>query len=67
MPIHQLVQVGRTSGGVVLPKSEVRALGCVGEDGNVKSHPMRITQTDDATSEVSLIDPNDFPDAEAEV
>lgn len=61
MPIHKLVQVGRTSGGVVLPKSELRALGCVDEEGNVKDQPVQVTRTDDGTWEVSLIDPSDYP------
>ncbi|QCS43402.1 hypothetical protein FEJ81_13965 [Natrinema versiforme] len=61
MPIHKLVQVGRTSGGVVLPKSELRALGCVDEDGNVKDQPVRVTRTEDRTWKISLIDSSDFP------
>lgn len=61
MPIHQLVQVGRTSGGVVLPKSELRALGLVDDEGNVKDQPVRVTQTDTGTGEVSVIDPEDYP------
>lgn len=64
MPIHQLTQVGRTSGGVVLPKGELRALGLVDEDGNVKDQPVRVTRTDTGTWEVSVIDPNDYPKAE---
>lgn len=62
MPIHQLTQVGRTSGGVVLPKGELRALGLVDEEGNVKDHPVRITQTDTGTWEISLIDPDTYPE-----
>ena len=64
MPIHQLVQVGRTSGGVVLPKSELRALGLVDDEGHVKDQPIRITRMDEGTWEVSVIDPNDYPEAE---
>jgi len=64
MPIHQLVQVGRTSGGVVLPKSELRALGLVDDEGNVKDQPVRITLTDTGTWEVSVIDPSDYSMAE---
>ncbi|OAQ52338.1 hypothetical protein HTG_12000 [Natrinema mahii] len=65
MPIHQLTQVGRTSGGVVLPKGELRALGLVDEDGNVKDQPVRVTRTDTGTWKVSVTDPNDYPKAEA--
>lgn len=61
MPIHQLVQVGRTSGGVVLPKGELRALGLVDDEGQVKDQPVRVTRTDEGTWEVSLIDVDDFP------
>lgn len=63
MPIHQ-VQVDRTSGGVVLPKSELRALGLVDGEGNVKDQPVRVTRTDTGTWEVSVIDPGDYPKAE---
>ena len=64
IPIHKLVQVGRTSGGVVLPKSELRALGLVDEGGNVKDRPVRITRTDTGTWEVSVTDPEDYPVSE---
>jgi len=57
MLIHQLTQVGRTSGDVVLPKSEVRALGLVNDNDNVKYKLVRVTQTDAGTWEVSVIDP----------
>ncbi|SET01100.1 hypothetical protein SAMN04488694_10386 [Natrinema hispanicum] len=49
MLIHQLTQVGRTSGGVVLPKSELRALGLVDDEGNVKDQPVRVTRMDTGT------------------
>jgi len=64
MPIHQLVQVGRTSGGVVLPKSELRALGLVDDEGNVKDQPVRVTRTDTGTWEISVINPSDYPKKE---
>lgn len=49
MPIHQLTQVNRTSGGVVLPKSELRALGLVDENRNVNDHPVEVNKTDEGT------------------
>lgn len=64
MPIHQLTQVGRTSGGVVLPKGELRALGLVDENGNIKEQPLRVTQINEKTWEVSVIRPNDYPKTE---
>lgn len=64
MPIHPLVEVGRTSGGVVLPKSELRALGLVDNEGSVKGRPVRVTRTNTATWTVSLIDPDDYPEIE---
>ena len=63
MPIHQLTQVGRTSGGVVFPKSELRALGLVDEEGNMKDQLVWLTQTDNETWEVSLINTDYFPQA----
>lgn len=35
MPFHELIQIGETNGGVILPKSELRAEGLLDEDGNV--------------------------------
>ncbi|ELY81426.1 hypothetical protein C486_07198, partial [Natrinema gari JCM 14663] len=33
--------------------------------GNVKDQPVRVTRTDTGTWEVSVIDPNDYPNGEA--
>ena len=49
----------------MLPKSELRALGLVDDEGNVKDQPVRVTRTDDGTWEVALIDPNDYPTVES--
>lgn len=49
----------------MLPKSELRALGLVNEDGRVKDQPIRVTRTDEGTWEVSVIDPDDYPKIEA--
>lgn len=63
MPIHQLTQVARTSGGIVLPKSELRALGLVNEEDNVKDQPVWVTRTDTGTWEVSVIGPEEYPES----
>lgn len=33
MPFHKLQQMGSTSAGVALPKTELRAEGCLDEEG----------------------------------
>lgn len=45
----------------MLPKSELRALGLVDEEGNVKDQPVRVTRTDAETWEVSVINTDDYP------
>lgn len=62
---RKLAQVSRTSGGVMHPESILRALELVDEEGNIKDQPIRVTRTDTGTWEVSVIDPNDYPQAEA--
>jgi len=54
MPVHQLTEIG-TSGGVVLPKSELRRLGLVDDQGGIRSVPVVVRSTGKETWELEVL------------
>lgn len=62
MPFHELIQIGETSGGVILPKSELRAEGLLEEDGSVvDGQQLKVTQVEEGTWEIEKVEPDRPP------
>jgi len=61
MPIHKLVQIGETSAGVILRKSELRPRGCLRKTGNViDGQQLRVTQVEDGKWEIEKVEAERF-------
>jgi len=63
MPFHALQQYGDESGAVILPKSDLRALGLVRDDGSIKNQQLNVTQVAPGEWNVKVPDPSNYPNA----
>jgi len=61
MPFHELIQIGETNGGVILPKSELRAEGLLEEDGSVvDGQQLKVTQVEEGAWEIEKVEAEGF-------
>lgn len=61
MHIQKLRKLDRTSAGVTLPKDDLKLEGLINADGSVADQPVKVERTDDATWEIEVLDPDDYP------
>ncbi|MFB6189744.1 MAG: hypothetical protein ABEI57_07645 [Halapricum sp.] len=61
MAIQKLRELDRTSAGVTLPKDDLKLEGLIDSDGSVVDCPVKVEKTDEATWEITVLDPDDYP------
>ncbi|EFW90443.1 hypothetical protein ZOD2009_19043 [Haladaptatus paucihalophilus DX253] len=61
MPFRKLTDIGGTSVGVTIDKSELRADGLIDEDGKAVEQQMLVKRTGPGTWEVKKPNPEEFP------
>jgi hypothetical protein len=61
MAIQKLRDLDRTSAGVTLPRDDLKLEGLLDADGSVEDRPVKVERTDDATWEIEVLDPDEYP------
>ena len=62
MPFRELINIGGTSVGVTIDKSELRAAGLLDEEGNaVEGQQMIVNQVAPGEWRVEKVDPEQYP------
>lgn len=61
MAIQKLRELDRTSAGVTLPRDDLKLEGLIDADGSVEDRPVIVERTGDATWEIEVLDPDDYP------